>query len=158
MYRGNDINSSSSQSILPAELQADEALSSSTVKQKFWSKGVLRVHFINPEAISEWKHHREPITTTNILAWAAVWNDPYDSGIPTIEMADNVENSDIRVMFLGKLKFVGSSLCFNEFGDECMAKFLVYITRQKWWMLVGGGHRSKGEDSYYGAGSQSMPF
>ena len=82
----------------------EKALSNSTVK-KFWEgKDVLRVHFINPEAISEWKHYpREPITTTNILAWAAVWNNSYGSSIPTIEMANSIDESDIRVKFVGEL-------------------------------------------------------
>ncbi len=79
------------------------ALGAYIVYNKLWKeREVLKVFFKNPEVIRKWKCRNEPMTTTNILAWAAVWNHPFHSNIiPTLEITENIENSDIRVQFLG---------------------------------------------------------
>ncbi len=73
------------------------------VHDKLWKgRQVLKVFFKNPEFIRMWKCRNEPMTTTNILAWAAIWNHPFHSDtIPTLEMTEHIDDSDIRVQFQG---------------------------------------------------------
>ncbi len=68
---------------------------------KIWrDRSVLRVYFMNPGALHDWKCGISG--TGTIMSWASSWNSPLFEQIPRFEETDAVGRADIRVKFSGK--------------------------------------------------------
>ena len=66
-------------------------------RDKVWAgRQVLRVFFLNPEALRSWG-----LTTEIILDWAAVWQQQEDEKIPIFQKCFAARKVDIRVGFSG---------------------------------------------------------
>ena len=72
-------------------------------REKIWKgRQALKVHFMNPDFIDNWKCRGEPMNINNILAWARVWNIAEYPEIPYFEIEERKNRkADIRVKFSG---------------------------------------------------------
>ncbi len=74
-------------------------------RNKIWKgREALKVHFMNPDELDNWKSRGEPMNFNTVLAWARVWNVPlFRDTIPYLGWTEVAEKADIRVKFARKL-------------------------------------------------------
>ena len=75
------------------------------VKKVWRDRQTLKVYFMNPDDIDDWRCRGEPMNINTIFAWARVWNiAPYPE-IPKFEMIERASRADIRVKFSSNRTF-----------------------------------------------------
>ena len=69
---------------------------------------MLRVYFMNPEVLEEWKCEGKEMTTEMIMEWAGAWEKAPSA--PQFTATSRVQRADIRVKFSGNSYFIFSHL------------------------------------------------
>ncbi len=73
---------------------------------RIWhGRSVLKVYFMNPEKLVEWKCETSIGT---IMSWASTWTSPHYPQIPRFEETEDTKKADIRVKFSGDLLCLGA--------------------------------------------------
>ena len=69
-------------------------------KEKLWKgRQVLKVYFMNSDALKGWESGKKNMTTETIMEWAGTWEKAPSA--PQFTVTTRVDSADIRVKFSG---------------------------------------------------------